>query len=114
MERVHRRHTDQPGGQPTIEAGALAMRVNQIGARVANDPLDGSQRQREHSKRVEADLVELDTERSKVRREPLIPRARDRDAELVRREMTNDVEHLARTATRRRGGHELEDANHAS
>jgi len=111
---VNSRHADQPRGQPTVEAGALAVRVNESGARIANDPLDSSERHRERPDAVDGDLDELDAERTEVRGEPLVPRARDRDAELIRRQMTNEIKDLARTAPRRRSGEELQDANHTS
>jgi len=88
--------------------------VHDIGARVANKSLHGSQRQRERSERVDGHLAELDTERTEVRREPLVPRPGDRDLELVSRETANEIKDLAWTAAERRRGEELQDANHGT
>jgi hypothetical protein len=114
VKRVNGRHADQPRRQSTVEAGALAVRVNQIGARIANDPLNSSERHRERLDLVDGNLDELDAERMEVRGEPLVPWARNRHAELVRRKMTNKIEDLARAAARRRRGEELQDANHSN
>ena len=112
VKRVDRRHADQPRRQPTVEAGAFAVRVHHIRARVANEPLHGSKRQRERPERVDGHFGELDTERTEVRGEPLVPGTRDRNLELVSRETTNEIKDLAWAATERRRGEELQDANH--
>src|SRR5215470_13620192 len=114
VKRVDRGHAGPFRGQPAIEAGALAMGVNDLGLCVAYEARDAPQRHREGAKGVDRHAGELDAGRPEVRREALVPRTRDGDPELVRGQMPHEIEDLPRAAAERGAGQELQDANHAT
>src|SRR5262245_52904701 len=113
VKRVDRRNAGQFRGQPPIEAGALAVGVNHIGPRVADEVRDASECQREGAEGVDGYAGKLHACRLEVRVQTLVPRTRDGDAELTGRQMPHELEDLSRAAAQRRAGQELQDANHA-
>ncbi len=111
VEGVHRRHAGEARRQAAVEPAALAVRVDHVDAAAAHEG-DGG----EEGARVEAvgpDLRDGQPERAEALEERAVARRGDGDLERVARQAASQVVDLPRAAARRRGGEQLEDADHA-
>ena len=113
VKRVDRRHVGR-ATRPADRRGRRPCRAcAPVGTRITNDPLDGSERQRERSKRVDGDFGRASIPsawRSAANRWSDGPATET--LELVGGEVTDRVQDLARAAAERGGGQELQHANH--
>ena len=111
VEGVDGGHADPARGEPPVEAGTLAVRVDNLDLALADEP-----ERRPECPGVEpvgTHLRDREPERAKPVEEDSVVGRRHRDLELVAGEPARQVVHLPRATAERARREQLEDADHA-
>src|SRR5204863_8255502 len=104
-------HADPARGEPPVEAGTLAVRVDHLDLALADEP--ERRLERPGVEPVGSHLRDREPERAKPVEEDSVVGRRHRDLELVAGEPARQVVHLPRSTAERARREQLEDADHA-